>query len=130
MELMDGFRAAAEQANLLTTFALAIVGGSIVALLQTTYLRPVSRCSRAVYLLFVPAWYFLGTSIYDGSQVRAVHLSYLFGTTATEEELIGAVSQHAASQSNGLLLGLAVLAVWLALYLAWWIYTDKPAGER
>ena len=57
-----------------------------------------------------------------------MHLSYLLRTKADDKELIRAVGQYALNQSEGLLWGLAFLAVWLVLYLAWWIYTDKPAG--
>ena len=127
-DLMMGLEAAADQANLLTTLALAIVGGSIIAMLQTSYLRPADWRYRAAYLLFVPGWYFLGKSIYHGSEVRAVRLSYLFSSPTSETDFLWHVNQDTANQWESLFLGLSILAVWLALYLAWWIYTDRPAG--
>lgn len=126
VDIMMGLEAAAAQANLLTTWTLAIIGGSIIALLQTSYLRPGNWRTRIAYLLFIPGWYFLGKSIYYGSEVRAVHLAGLFAPNLNENELLTQVGIDAANQSSNLHLGLLMFGVWLALYLAWWIYTDKP----
>ena len=129
-DLTMGLEVAADQANLLTTLALSIVGGSIITLLQTSYLRPGNWRYRSAYLLFVPAWYFLGKSIYYGSEVRAVHLAYLLLPPTSKVDFLGQANLDVANQSDCLLLGLLMLAIWLALYLAWWICTDRPAGGK
>ena len=127
--LMMGLEAAADQAALLTSLALAIVGGSIITLLQTSYLRPKNRYHRAGYLFFLPGWYFLGESIYHGSRVRAVHLSYLFSPKNAQVDFAMEAGRDAAAQSSSLFCGLLMFTIWLSLYLAWWIYTDDPVGR-
>lgn len=127
-DLAIALEAAANQANSLTTLALAIVGGSIIMLLQTSYLRPRKRHLRAAYLLFVPGWYFLGRSIYIGSEARGVYLAKLFSTKSPDLKLIQTINNDLVAQSDNLRMGLLMFAVWLGLYLAWWIYTDEPTG--
>ena len=53
----------------LVTWALAIVAGSVATIVSTSYLRPMNRAMRCIYLLFIPGWLFLGLSIYYGERI-------------------------------------------------------------
>src|SRR5258708_35408735 len=59
------FEAATSLANTLTSWAFLMIGGSILAIIGTSYYRPAALWVRCSYLAFVPAWFFLSWSVYS-----------------------------------------------------------------
>lgn len=123
------FEAASDYSATLTGWALLILGGSVVALLQRSYLRPESRLVRFTYLLFVIGWGFLARSIYFGTRVQQVSLSFLFQKTPDFKELRSAINLDLLKQVHSLEYGLAAFGIWLSVYLAWWILTRQKTSD-
>jgi hypothetical protein len=65
MKLLEG---ATALARTMTSWALVMIGGSILAVLGTGYYRPASLVVRCAYLAFIPAWSMLSASIYAGTR--------------------------------------------------------------
>jgi hypothetical protein len=124
------FEAAAQYAETLVGWALLIIGGSVLILLQTSYRRPASRGVRYLYLIFMLGWTGLAASIYFGMRAQQVYLASLFQPNPDWIKLLVAVNSDISLQTAWLKAGLAAFAFWLALYLGWWIWNrDDPAGQ-
>jgi hypothetical protein len=59
MDNQPGLKAILDNSATLVSWALAIVGGTVAALIGSSYERPKTWRGRLIYLLFVPAWFFL-----------------------------------------------------------------------
>jgi len=127
MDELEAVKASAAYAQDVTQLALVVIGGTVAVLLGSSHLRPPSRVIRWSYFLFVPGWAFLGMAIYFGIQVKQGYLAYLWqagpkGLSADMARAIGqSMNTDATRQITYLQVGLATLAVWMLVYLCWWI---------
>jgi hypothetical protein len=119
------FEAATGLANTLTSWAFLMIGGSILAILGTSYYRPTSLWVRCSYLAFVPAWFFLSWSVYAGTRVQSVYLAALFLRAPKIEVLKAALNADALAQIGRMEMGLVCYGVWLTVYLLWWIFNRE-----
>ena len=129
----QAFEKAADYAQRITDSVLLIFGGSIVILLGTGYRRPVSRWMRATYLLFPLGWVFLWFSVRDAMKVRGTYIAYLLGPpkdSLGRIDRIQTLNGFALSQTRWLSCGLATFAIWLMIYLCWWISQPNAEVEK
>jgi multisubunit Na+/H+ antiporter MnhB subunit len=122
------FESAASYSETLSGWSLAILGGSVLALLQRSYLRPENKYVRAAYILFGVGWVFLACSIYFGTKVQEVLLSFLAQRQPDFNSLRGTINDDLTNQVNYLGYGLLAFGLWLALYVIWWIVTKQELG--
>lgn len=125
----EAFKTAAEYSSTLTGWALLVLGGSVVALLQRSYLRPDSKFIRSTYLLFILGWGFLARSIFFGTKVQQVRLAFLFQKSPDFIALRSTLNRDLVTQVHSLEWGLLVFGFWLAVYLVWWVFTRQKLGE-
>lgn len=112
---------------------LLIIAGSIVIIIGTSYYRP-TLSVRAAYFLFVPAWILIALSIYRGILVQRSYVAYLFGSRskappASLDQIPEAIANDIRSEIDFLQAALMILALWLVIYLVWWIFS-KQAGVK
>lgn len=119
------FEAAITLTNNLTSWALVVIGGSILAILSTSYYRPKLLWFRCTYLLFLPAWIFVSLSLYSGTRVQGVYLAALFSAHPNLEMLQERLNSDSAAQIFRMEAGLVCLGIWLTLYLMWWIFNKE-----
>ncbi len=119
------FAAVAASAQTIMGWALLIIGGSVLALLQRSYVRSSRILLRLIYLLFVPGWIFLARSIYSGTRVQGVYLAALFVSHPDPRQLKFTINSDFADQIHNLRYGLLCFALWLLAYLIWWIFTTE-----
>jgi len=91
----------------LSQWALLVTAGSIVILVGASYRRPQSLRFRLIYLLFVPGWIFLATSLFHGMQVQSAYVAYLLGRGITQADQM---NQESSGQINSLFISLAFFA--------------------
>jgi hypothetical protein len=123
------FEAATALANTLTSWAFLMIGGSIIAILGTSYYRPAALWVRLSYFVFVPAWVFLSLSVYAGTRVQSVYLAALFSSNPKIDQLKAALNTDALAQINRMKLGLFCFGIWLTAYLFWWIFHKEPPKD-
>jgi hypothetical protein len=115
----------------LTTWALSIIGGSILIIIGDSYFRPLCVKERVVYLLFLLGWTLLGLSMYFGFSVSRsamaseVHLMNIEALKKIHKECNSAFSKQLQLFQWGLL----SFGVWLILYLFWWIFGNVPISK-
>ena len=107
--------------------ALSVLGGSILLILSTNYIKPPVRKARLIYLLFIPAWTFLTFTLYFNNIIMRQNAAYFF--SMNKEDKLGICSDINDVYANQLLAfqsSIVILAMWLTAYLIWWIfYSDN-----
>lgn len=113
----------------LSTSALAIFGGTVAAILGTSYRRPRQLRWRLPFFLFVPGWIFLMHSLYLGNTIAS---RYLAATMVKQTEWMAIatrVNDDFANQRDSLLISLFFFGAWLVLYLLYWVFSEMPDKE-
>jgi hypothetical protein len=127
MKLLEG---ATTLAGTMTSWALVMIGGSILAVLGTGYYRPPTLLVRCAYLAFVPAWGLLSWSIYAGTRVQGVYLAALYSEHPNLPHLKTVANSDVASQMWRMELGLVCFGVWLTVYIIWWVFHKESAQQE
>ena len=88
---------------------------------------------RAAYFLFLPAWFFLALSIYQGIEVQRSYVAYLVADRAKISDRIGPIAQNmnnaTQSQIKWLEFGLCVLRYGSSTTLGGGCFLTKPERE-
>jgi hypothetical protein len=128
------FEAVQSLAQSLSQWDLLIIAGSMIMIVSTDYYRPPTRRMRLTYLLFLPAWISLASSIYWGIQIQGSYVAYLIASLRKDNDpqkagiissIVSKVNSNTASQIFCLKIALLFIAIWLVVYICWWIFTDK-----
>ena len=127
------FEAAQSLAQSLSQWSLLIIAGSLVLIVSTSYRRPQNRRVRAAYFLFIPMWCCLAVSIYQGIMVQRSYVAYLVASrsTPTAQTLNGiaeAITNATRVQIGALEISLLIGALWLLIYIVWWICSNQSEG--
>lgn len=114
-----------DNSSQLTTWALAVGGGSVAVIVSSSYRRPVSLLWRIPYLLFTPAWICIGYSLYLGNSLVS---KYLASTMVHQDQvaIIGSqINDIYSDQRDYLLYSLLFFGVWLLIYLYLWTFSES-----
>jgi len=109
--------------NSRVTWSLSLICGSLVAVLSTSFLRPMNRWSKLIYLLFIPGWIYLAYTIKWGDSIAR---RGILATIAPDRILVIAdkMNDEFVNQLEDFNLALIFFGIWLLLYLMWWILND------
>lgn len=125
----SGIKAVADSSAQMVTWALAVGGGSILTIVSTSYLRP-PRSIRFVYLLFVPGWICLGVSIYFADAISRGHLAAQLGNPKFLRDIARQMNSEYAAQQDCLSYALALFALWLLIFLLWWLFGEPQPAKK
>src|SRR5882762_5051025 len=129
--IREGLKSMAENSRNLNSWGLTLIGASILAIVSTSYMRPMSRKTRLAYLLFIPGWYLIAKSMSFGDSISRRHTAATFALTQERLVKIGtSMNSEFDSQLTFFNRGLIVFALWLLLYIVWWIIVDAPSPEK
>ena len=56
-----------ESSNIINEWSLNIIGATLGAILSTSYIKPVRKLWKLIYLLYMPGWYFLILAIQNNN---------------------------------------------------------------
>lgn len=117
------YKIVAENSQALITWSLSIIGGSIVAIVGTSYIRPAHLYLRLLYLLFIPGWTFLSLSIHKGHKIARHYIASIFNKQQSELIEIGEkINTCYDSQITHFEIALVFFAIWLGGFLLGWIF--------
>jgi hypothetical protein len=123
-KINDANRLINDESNRLITWCLSIIGGSILAMVSTSYIRPAGIYLYA-YLLFPIGWVLLGISLYYGELTTRI---YIAGATVSDEnvediEKVGLeADKKFANQLTFFRIGIITFFLWLVSYLIWVVF--------
>ena len=126
--IMDTLKLIDEQSSTLITWSLALIGGSILTIISTSYHKPESTKAKLFYFLFFPAWFFLFYSVYCGNQIsrRVIAASYA-NNDSVLDAINATINNNYKHQMNYFQIGLAFLALWLLAYFIWWLFATTKS---
>jgi hypothetical protein len=124
------FEAAQTLAQSLSQWSLLIIGGSLIMVVSTSYRRPQNPRVRAAYFLFIPMWCCLAMTVYQGIVVQRSYVAYLVASrsTPTQQTLNGIAESITNATRNQILAlesALLIGALWLLIYIVWWICSNQ-----
>ena len=126
----EAIRAAVDGSATMVTWALSAIGGSIIAIVSTSYWRPADVRVRSIYLLFFPAWIVLARSMYLGDKIARRNIAARFVSPDMLQEIARGLNLDYMNQQTSLSIGLSFLGLWLACYLLWWIYGEWTTNKE
>lgn len=129
------FEAAQALAQGLSQWDLLIIAGSLLVVVSTAYYRPKSRKIRSAYFLFLPTWFCLALSVYQGISVQRAYVAYLVCTRATPpKQLLDEIAERMTSATRNQILSLEIAllfaSAWLIVYIVWWVFSDSSERSR
>ena len=125
LDILVGLKSLSETSNGFISWSLNVIAASILALIGTSYLKPASKKIRLIYLLFIPGWCLLYVSMYYGNVVARRFGACAF--TTDNEKLLdfgSKLNSDLLQQMYFFKVGISVFAIWLFLYLVWWVFGE------
>ncbi len=114
-----------DSSSQLSAWALMVIGGSVAAIVGTSYRRPDARSLRLPFLLFIPGWICLGYSLYLSNGIMGKYLaSVMVHNEDIVKDIASQVNDIYGRQRDFLLWSLVFFGVWLLIYLASWIFVE------
>lgn len=122
---MTGLEVAASVSETYITWALALGGGILAAVVSTTHHSPKRPIYRLCYLLLIPGLFLLALSVYYGDLVQRSLVAAHFAPEAALQDIARNVNKYTDRQLTSLMSALGVISVWLALYMLWWVLARR-----
>lgn len=118
---LAGLKEIAGASSQLTTWALAMLGGSVAVVIGSSHYSPAGRRWRSFYFLLAPAWISLLVSVRAGNELSRSYLAALFTKGAAQDEAFNQINADFQVQLDYLFYGVIAFALWLTAYLLWWV---------
>ncbi|HTI08451.1 MAG TPA: hypothetical protein VL832_07830 [Puia sp.] len=122
---IEAIKTISRESGVLSGWALAVLGGSILILVSTSYIRPANKRVRLIYLLFVPGWFFFVYSMYFGDSINRRLIAAVY---AHREDVLNDIGRDINAEFTGQMnlfsAGILTFVIWLIAYLLWWIFGD------
>jgi len=120
---INGITSVVTSSNTITTWSMSVIGASLLAILSTSYHKPIGKWSKLIYLLYIPGWIYLALSIKLGNDiVRGGIMATL--DQSKIPEIVSNMNDEFSDQQHYFNLGLIFFGTWLLLYLSWWVLQD------
>lgn len=110
-----------DESNRLITWSLSVVGGSVLAIVSTEYVNPKGWIVYC-YALFAVGWIQLGVSIYYGEKLTRIYVASLTLNESDTYENSRELDEAFGEQIGFFKWGIAVFAIWLIIFLFWYIF--------
>lgn len=125
MEFAKAFEPIVTYAQSLNQWALLVVGGTALVILQQSHRRPERWTWRWVHFALVPGWLFEAVSVHYGGAIHRTYIAYLITRNPNQDEFMTKVNDLASRQIFFFYSGIIFFAVWLVLYLFWWVTAKR-----
>ena len=113
----------------LATTAIGVFGGSVAAVIGTSYRRPDALAWRLPSLLFAPGWVCLAVSLYLGNVITGRYLASTMVVAADLPTIAERINDDYASQRNWFLCSLVFFGLWLFISLGYWVFIGPSEKE-
>jgi hypothetical protein len=108
----------------LSAWGLAIFGGTVAAIVGTSYRRPPQLWWRLPFLLFVPGWFCLALSLYLGNVISSRYLAATMVNRSDLMAIAARVNDDYGNQRDWLLWSLFLFGTWLIICLVYWVFVE------
>jgi hypothetical protein len=131
-EVMDtsSFESVISFSQSLSQWSVLIIGGLTALLLGDSHLSSSRKIVRGIYLLFLPSWIFLFSSIFMGVKAQRNFLALKVLANANVAATRMEMNDHISCQLTFMQIGLGFIGCWLVCYLLWWVFSKEAAASR
>ena len=114
-------------ANKIASWSLSVLGGSILALLSSSYLHPDNSKIKLFYFLFAVGWICLALSLYYSKEIlgSSIAADLYKGKREKLLPIFSRCNKCYKHQLNFFNLALLFFGFWLVIYLGWWIFGNE-----
>ena len=115
----------------LSGWALTILGGTVAAIVSTSYRRPDNLLFRIPYVLFLPGWAAIAKSLYLGNILSGKYIATLLVVSDTAKMIASQMNDTYSNQRDYLFYSIGFFGLWLIALLIIWIFIDAiQKGEK
>ena len=152
---LEVLKSIVEHSNKVNDIAFKLLIATFAIVLTTSYIKPVSKKWKLIYLLFLPGWIFIYFSINNNDQLN--RRSIMFQMTFKDieniqknnvsiksdsvnniienkieniEQTIKNINSNLSSQLDNFRYSLLTFGLWLFTYLFWWIFFDRKENNE
>lgn len=118
-----------DSSSQLTTLAVAMLAGTIAAIIGTSYIRPSRLKHRIVYLLFIPGWICLALSFLAADELLRGYLAFLM-TSDQHPKILSDINDAFDHQRSLLFWAVEFFISWLLCYLLLWVFSANFIPEK
>ena len=149
---LEALKSITEYSNYINDLAFKLVVATLAIILTTSYVKPVAKKWKIIYLVFIPGWLFLYFSISNNVKLNRSALmaqviyndidsfkkynkidsvaisdtvSVINKKVTNLNQTFVEVNSSFSRQLNFFKCSLIAFAIWLLAYLFWWIFFDK-----
>lgn len=135
-ELVKAIEAFIKQSGDLKEIAIAIIGGTVLLILSTSFRHPDKKV-RKLYFIFIPVWLALGFSIFFGDFLQRNYISLLLIESTNKELLTNVYLKNVLSSMNSsylwqqglIMLSIFLLLIWIIIFLIWFVLLKEVKDE-
>jgi glucan phosphoethanolaminetransferase (alkaline phosphatase superfamily) len=130
-DLLQAIKSISEGSNRIITWSLSVVGGTILIIVSSSYLHPATKELKLAYLLFFLGWIFLAFSINKGIVIsgRSMAAEFYSGNDKMIRVIFEKTNNDFKCQLNLFKWALLVFAIWLILFLFWWVFIGTSINK-
>jgi MFS family permease len=128
--LAPGVKALVDMSSSLNQWALLVIAGALAVLLSTSYHKP-RNWWRLIFFFLVPPLGLLGRVLERGSLVQGGYTAMLLRppTEKIAREALNQTNNRLSEQIDAFQCAMMFLAIWLGLYMIWWIFFDNAVED-
>lgn len=120
---LDVVKEITNSSNVIVTWSMSIIAASLLAILSTSYLKPVGKWSKLMYLIYIPGWIYLAIDINLGNIISRRQIMAIMESEKIPS-ILNKMNEEFTSQISAFRCGLICFGIWLLLFLLWWILQD------
>jgi hypothetical protein len=109
--------------NNIASWSLSLLGATLLAVLSSSYIKPLGKWSKLIYLLFIPGWVFLALSIKCNDTITRRGIAATIDPNRIPS-IVDKMNDEFALQLKDFNIALYLFGLWLLLFLLWWISKD------
>lgn len=112
-----------DAADKIATWSISLLGGSVLAIISTSYAKPAKKMLRVFYLLFVPAWVFCALAIKEGDSIRRMDIMAELNAHLIPR-IVVSMNDSFTNLMNYFNFSILFFCLWMICYLIWFMLSD------
>jgi hypothetical protein len=124
-DLLEGIKTISTQSSGLKTLSVSILGSTVLAIVSTSFVKPLTSRGKLIYLLFIPGWILSTVSIYNSILIERRMLAAVLVKNEYLLPIMMNINNEYSKQLTTFAASIIFYTTWLVAYLVWWLYGEK-----
>ena len=120
---LDAVKEITNSSNTIVTWSMSIIGASLLAIFSTSYIKPVGKWAKLIYLIFIPGWIYFACDINVGNIIARRQIIAVMSPERIPF-ILNKMNDEYAQQLDAFRTGLIYFGIWLFLFLLLWVVQD------